>query len=59
MIPLTHAERGRLGGLATSARMGREYLAEMGRANGAKGGRPTWQESIEKANARAIKGGRV
>ena len=38
----------RKAGLALVAKYGREHMAWMGR----RGGRPTWQEAIERANQR-------
>ena len=40
-------ERARKGGLATKAKYGREHYSALGKL----GGRPTWQEALEKAKA--------
>ena len=40
-------ERARKGGLALLAKRGREHFVQMGR----RGGRPTWQQALEKAEA--------
>ena len=45
-------ERSRKGGLALKAKYGRGHFVWMGR----RGGRPTWQEELEKARARESEG---
>ena len=40
--------RGQAGGTATFERHGRDHMSAIGR----RGGRPTWEESLEKARKR-------
>ena len=44
--------RGQAGGTATFERYGREHMRAIGRQGGLKGGRPTWQETLRKAEQR-------
>ena len=41
--------RSRKGGLATKAKYGREHFVRLGKM----GGRPTWEEALDKARAQA------
>jgi len=52
-----HEVAGQLGGRATVAKYGPEWMAELGRrgttGKGKGGGSPTWQETVRKAWARS------